>query len=420
MNKYLFVLLFSITPLYTLLAIQVPVLYDTIYSPDIASLKCHVSGLPMSMPVFEIGSGSGISIYFDDLRSGSHRYKYELIHMDKNWHKDELDEIDYIDGFNRSEIRDYAYSTNRNADFTFYKFYLPNNDIRLTKSGNYIMHVYEELKRGQPEYIFTRRIFVVDPKVKINALFARPTDALKYRTNQEIDLEVSNKGFPIYNSREEVTCAVMQNGRWSTLISNLKQNRDKTEALVFDYIDKVSFPAGKEFRIFDTRTLLIRSRFVKKITDTKDDIIVTLYNDKLRSLTNFVSEQDANGNYIIANSDYPDENRSAEYTWVDFTLESPEFEKYKVYIIGALSDWQCKEPLLMKYDKVTNTYLGSAFLKQGYYNYTYVIQDAFGQTSSSPIDGDWYETENDYQIMVYYRPFGSRYDQLIAFQTAKP
>lgn len=249
---------------------------------------------------------------------------------------------------------------------------------------------------------------------------ARPTDALKYRTHQEIDLEVSNKGFPIYNSREEVTCAVMQNGRWPTLISDLKQNRDKTETLVFDYFDKVSFPAGKEFRVFDTRTLLIRSRFIKKITDTKDDIIVTLYNDKLRSLTNFVSEQDANGNYIIGNNDYPDADRSAEYTWVDFTLESPELNKFKVYIIGAFTDWQCKEAFQMKYDQATNMYLGSAYLKQGYYNYTYVVQDAFGQTSSSPIDGDWYETENDYQVMVYYHPFGSRYDQLIAFQTAKP
>lgn len=420
MNKFLIILLFltSLGPIQV--EAQIPMSRDTIYSGDISSLKCHVTGLPLSMPVIELGSEATISIYFDDLRSGSHRYKYELIHVDKNWHKDQLEEIDYVDGFNRSEIRDYAYSTNRNADYTHYKFNLPNNDLKLTKSGNYILHVYEEIRRDQREYIFTRRILVVDPKVKVSPIFVRPVDALKYRSNQELDLEVSNKGFPIYNSREEVTCAVMQNGRWSTMISDLKQNREKTETLVFDYFDKVSFPAGKEFRIFDIRSLLIRSRFVKKITSTKEDIIITLYNDKIRNLSTFVTEQDADGNYIIGNNDYPDENRSSEYVWVDFTLESPEFTPFKVYLIGAFSDWQCKEQYLMKYDASTNTYLGSAFLKQGYYNYTYAIQDAYGNVASSPIDGDWYETENEYQIFVYYHPFGSRYDQLIAFQTARP
>ena len=147
---------------------------------------------------------------------------------------------------------------------------------------------------------------------------------------------------------------------------------------------------------------------------------MTLYTDKIRNLINFVAEKDANGNYLIGNNDYPDDSRSAEYVWVDFTLESPQLSEFNVYIVGAFNDWQCKDAFKMKYDPATNAYLGSAFLKQGYYNYTYVVQDSYGNTSSSPIDGDWYETENDYQLMVYYRPFGSRYDQLIAFQTSKP
>ena len=394
--------------------------YDTIYSYDIASLKCHVSGLPLSMPVYELNTGGTISISYDDLRSGSHRYRYELIHMDKDWKQDQLDEIEYIDGFNRSEIRDYTYSTNRNIDYTHYTFYLPNNDLRFKISGNYLLRVYEEIKRGHRDYIFTRRILVVDPKVRLHALFARPTDALKYRTHQEVDFEISIKGFPIYNPREEVTCAVMQNGRWSTLISDLKQNRDKTEYLVFDYFDKVSFPAGKEFRIFDIRSLLYRSRFVTKITDTKDDVIVTLREDKERGPINFIDERDANGNYLLENKDFPDGNRSSEYAWVDFTLNCPEFTNHKVYIMGAFADWQCKEPYLMKYDAASGAYLGSAYLKLGYYNYTYAVQDRSGAFTFSPIDGDWYETENEYQIMVYYRPFGGRYDQLIAFQTSIP
>lgn len=393
---------------------------DTIYSPDIASVRCHVAGLPLSMPVLELDGGSTLSISFDDLRSGTHRYKYEVLHMDMNWKKDELEEYDFIDGFNRSEIRNYSYSTNRNLDYTHYRLELPNNDLRLKISGNYLMHVYEELRKGQRTYLFTRRILVVEPKVKVNTYFVRPTDGLKYRTHQEIDFEISVKGFQVYNSRQEITCAVMQNGRWATAIEGLKQNRDKPEHLVFDYIDKVSFPAGKDFRFFDTRSLEFRTRFVKKITENQNEIIVTLYDDKTREFFNFVDERDANGNFLIDNQDRPNANLSAEYVWVDFTLKSPEFFDQKVYLIGAFTDWQCKDPYLMKYDEKSQSYLGSALLKQGYYNYGYVVMGKGGDFSASPVDGDWYETENEYQILVYYRPFGARYDRLIAFHSAKP
>ncbi|MDZ4707755.1 MAG: DUF5103 domain-containing protein [Saprospiraceae bacterium] len=400
--------------------LSVPANTDTIYSEDIASVLCHVAGLPLSMPVIELGGGASLSISFDDLRSGSHRYKYEVIHTDMNWNKDELDEYDYIDGFNRSEIRTYAYSTNRNLDYTHYRFELPNNDLRLKISGNFLLHVYEELRKGQRIYLFTRRIMVVEPKVKVNTIFVRPTDGLKYRSHQEIDFEISVKGFPVYNSRQEITCTVMQNGRWSTAVTGLKQNRDKPELLVFDFIDKVSFPAGKEFRFFDIRSLEFRTRFVKKITENANEIIVTLNDDKVRDLFNFLDDQDANGRYIIENQDRPDPRLSSEYVWVDFTLKSPEFFDQQVYLMGTFTDWQCKSPFLLKYDDQSRAYLGSALLKQGYYNYGYVVAGKGGDFSASPIDGDWYETENDYQVLVYYRPFGARYDRLIAFHTAKP
>jgi len=397
-----------------------PANIDTIYSMDISTVLCHVAGLPLSMPVMELDGGASLSISFDDLRSGSHRYKYEVIHTDMNWVKDELDEYDYIEGFNRSEIRTYAYSTNRNLDYTHYRFELPNNDLRLKISGNYVLHVYEELRKGQRVYLFTRRIMIVEPKVKVNTIFVRPTDGLKYRSHQEIDFEISVKGFPIYNSRQEITCTAMQNGRWATAISGLKQNRDKPEHLVFDYIDRVSFPAGKEFRFFDIRSLEFRTRFVKKITENANEIIVTLNEDKTRDLFNFLDDKDANGKFLIDNQDRPDPALSSEYVWVDFTLRSPEFFDQQVYLMGSFTDWQSKSSFLMKYDEKSQAYLGSALLKQGYYNYGYMVAGKAGDWSASPIDGDWYETENDYQIMVYYRPFGARYDRLIAFHTAKP
>lgn len=396
-----------------------PVPFDTIYNKDIATLKFHAAESPLA--IASVPMHGSLILQFDDLRSGNRRYRYEIIHCDRNWKKDELNEYEYIHGFNRSLIKDFSFSTNRNQDYTFYSLTIPNNDCSLKVSGNYLIHIYEDLGKGNRDYIFTRRFMLYDQKISIEPNFVRPSDISKYRTNQEIDIEVFIKEFPIYQSRNEIFLSVMQNGRWNTLISNLTQNRDKTDYLVFDYIDKISFEAGKEFRFFDIRSLNFRSRFVKKITKNTDETIVTLNIDKVRTEFNFVNERDANGNYVIGNSDLPnsDFNISSEYAWVDFTLQSPEFDQNKVFLIGSFSDWQCKEENLMKYDLATQSYLGSVYLKQGYYNYAYAVMDRQGHFDISTVDGDFYETENDYQFMVYYRPFGTRYDQLISYLQVK-
>jgi hypothetical protein len=397
----------------------IPINIDTIYHKDIASLRLASVGAPLSIAVIELNTDATLMLQFDDLRSGNRRYRYEIFHADKNWNIDDLNEIDYIQGFNRSQIKTFAYSTNRNIDYTHYSLRIPNTDWQPKISGNYIMHVYEDLGKDQREYIFTRRFMIYDKKVTIQPLLVRPTDLSKYRTHHELDVHVNIKDFPIYNSRIEITLSVMQNGRWCTLIGDIKQNRDKVDHLVFDYLDKISFPAGKEFRYFDIRSLRFRSRFVKKITENMDETIVTLTADKIRDQFNYITDLDADGNYMLFNNDRPEGHISSEYAWVDFTLQSPEFSDNKVYIIGAFTDWQCKEDFLMKYDLASSSYIGSAFLKQGYYNYAYAVMDKQGNFNLSVVDGDWYETENEYQFMLYYRPFGTRYDQLIAFKTLK-
>ncbi len=429
-----------------------PVNYDTIYAPDIASVKCHIRGLPLSMPVIQLTSTSALDIYFDDLLASDHRYRYEIVHVDRTWHRDDLAEMEYLEGFNRSEIRNRTYSTNRNVDYTHYRFTIPNNDIKLTKSGNYLLHVYEEVKRGERTYIFTRRILVSDPKVLISHMVSRANGSDHYRTHQEVDFEINSKGTTIYNANQEIRASVMQNGNWSTLISDIKHNREKPDMLVYDFTDKVSFAAGKQFRYFDIRSVDMRLRSVKKITENTDETIITLENDKTRIQSNYMSYVDINGSYVIDNfriagfnivgnrkledsvrliysqqllavdnaSSRSNANNSSEYVWVDFTLLHDEMPGLQVYVVGQMTDWQCKNHFMMKYDPITKAYLGSALLKQGFYNYQYAVKDIkSSEVTTSILEGDWSETENEYQILVYYRPFGARYDQLIGFQTAR-
>jgi hypothetical protein len=55
-------------------------------------------------------------------------------------------------------------------------------------------------------------------------------------------------------------------------------------------------------------------------------------------------------------------------------------------------------------------------LKQGFYNYAYVLvspQD--GKVNETYFEGSFFNTENHYEIIVYYRPVGSRTDLIVGY-----
>ena len=85
-----------------------------------------------------------------------------------------------------------------------------------------------------------------------------------------------------------------------------------------------------------------------------------------------------------------------------------------------MTDWKLKEEFRMVYNNRINGYICKALLKQGYYEYEYVLSPN-KKSRDKPLythtetEGDWYETENQYTILIYYHPLGERYDQLIGY-----
>ncbi len=70
----------------------------------------------------------------------------------------------------------------------------------------------------------------------------------------------------------------------------------------------------------------------------------------------------------------------------------------------------------MIFNAATGTYEGSALLKMGVYNYAYVTLNRLDHSSGPSFEfteGNYFETENNYDILVYYRPLGGRADQLV-------
>jgi hypothetical protein len=391
------------------------IVYDNaVYVNHIKSVKLTHAGLETSYPIIDLGTRyqGRLELSFDDLEGGYKRYTYKIIHCDKDWFPSlGLNEIEYLEGFNNEEIEEYAYSSNGYSEYTNYRLIIPNDNIRWTLSGNYLLVVTDDDIQVP---VITRRFMVTENLVNIGFELIKPRDVRKFDTHQEIKMTVSYKNFKINQPRIELYATVLQNGNWNSAKTNLTATYERGESIIFDQYDYISFPALKEFRNFDIRPLGYTTEFVTSIDQDETETTVLIDLNKKRTTRNFVHELDANGFFIIDNDRYPDPHVSSEYCKVIFNLQSAYKYDEELYIIGAFSDWQAKEEYRLEYDALKNLYLGQAYFKQGYYDYMFALQNENGLLDVEAVEGSWFETENDYQILIYFREFGSFYDRIIS------
>lgn len=423
---------------------------DHVYADYIRSVNLHIPGVLVSFPIVTLGSGA-LTLSFDDVEGGTRDFMYSVVHCNADWTPSDLSEMEYMDGFNEEIIREFEFSFNTLADFTHYRVTIPNQDFKFTKSGNYLLKVYDT--EDDKLLVLTRRFMVVESGFSVSAQVRSSSIVKKARTHHEIDFNVIHKGIQINNPREEVKVTVMQNGRWDNAITNIPPQYIKGEKLVYEFLDKITFPAGKEFRYFDIRSLRYRGGNVRSVEEYDDGYDVTLIMDRMRGYSEYYNLRDLNGGFVIGNIDNNDgptvslsdsdteESRSAkmailrrqvienaesnnlesDYANVLFSLEmnQPIYDK-DVYIFGALTDWKIDERFKMTYQEAVRAYVADVNIKQGYYNYVYATVPRKGEKipNIEELEGNWFEAENQYTILVYFRPFGAQYDRLMAAYTA--
>lgn len=392
---------------------------DYIYKDNIKSVQFHIDGLFTSYPIIDLGANAALAFSFDDIDADVKNYTYTLVHCDQDWRPSNLSEMEYIDGFVEDRIDAYEFSFKTITPFTHYRLYLPNQNQAFTKSGNYLLKVYED--EGEKTLAITRRFVVVEPVVRIAPQMVRPSTVSKMRTHQELDFVVDFDRLNIRSPQQEVRATVLQNGRWDNAVYNVAPLFFRGTQLIFDYQDKIVFPAGKEFRYLDLRSLRTRSENIAEIQQLNNTIDVLLYKDEKRFDKVYLNRRDLNGQFVIESFDQQDYELSGNYADVLFTLYSPEpLYDYDIYLFGELSDWRADERFKMAYNNSVNGYVAKVKLKQGYYDYAYaaVKRDAKQKTPDlGEIEGHWYETENQYTVLIYYRPFGERYDRVIGAVT---
>lgn len=388
------------------------------FNENIKTILMHRNGFELSNPVISLNADAGLILKFDDLSGEVKNYYYTIIHCDANWNESFLIQEDYLDGFVENPVDDYERSFNTTFEYVNYQLLLPNEDVRFKISGNYVVLVYEE---GDKENIvFSRRFHIMEPIVGIEGTVRRATlDAFKGE-NHEVDFTIFHDNLEIINPHDEVKVVIMQNNRWDNAITNLKPLYIRNKALVYDYNRENVFQAGNEFRYFDIRTVRIPGENVLSTDFHRPYYHKTLMTDEIRSNKKFFSYKEMNGKYTVESQDPEVEyfDTECDYNFVHFSLPLESILLGgSVNVFGALTNWNANKSNEMTWNFDTSQYELTLLLKQGYYNFQYVyVPQGSTVADHKNLEGSFWETENDYQIFVYYKDRSMRYDRLVGYR----
>jgi hypothetical protein len=389
------------------------------YVEQVQTVLFHPLGEQLLDPVIDMHDQEKLLLSFDLLGDLASVFQYTIIHCSHNWEPSDIQPSQYINGYHEDEIRDYRFSVNTLTPYIHYRLEFPTNNLVPTISGNYLLVVYDQyLSEGN--ILFTRRFQVVDQKAGIGARVAhRPRNPAYTTKKHQLDIEVRLEGVFNLNPNESIKLVIKQNGRDDNAIYNLKPSHIYNDKLTFEYSEETVFDGGNQFRNFDMKSFKYQSERIQAIFMQNEHYEVRLWPDERRTFSSYVTEPDLHGRkYIQARSDQMTDIEG-DYAWVEFFLEYPApLTHGDVYIIGALNDFNLDAKSRMNYNYRLKGYMASLFLKQGYYNYMYGILER-GETTAdiTLIEGDHWETQNEYTIMVFYRRPGTSYDQLIGYHS---
>lgn len=382
---------------------------DLVNPPEyIKSIQFSSSENGVFTPIVKLGGQLYFS--FDDLEADEKDYYYEIKHYDKNWQESDLVSSEYINGYNKEQIRDYENSFNTLQDYTHYQLKIPNEFTRIKISGNYIINILNDYD----EIIFSRYFIVYEPVTTVGVSVHRSRDVTYIDSQQSVQFIISHPDFYINNPREEIYPVVIQNGDLNTRISGLTPQFIRNEQLIYKYDAETSFWGGNEFLYFDTKEIRMANMNIAKVESGPHLYHSYLYTDIIRAYDAYTYYPDVNGNFVIRNLGADDSSIEADYTRVFFNLKAEESLLGKnIYIYGNFNDYQFDENNQLTYHPDTNTFETDILLKQGFYNYTYALLNEDNQIDLTTINGSFDETENEYQVLVYYSKYGSKYDRVI-------
>lgn len=413
MPKYLYACLLILTGLSCFA--QQPVYDNYVYRHNIKSVQFHNTAKEGSFPLINLRSNEQVFLAFDDLEGGSRNYSYTIEHCDAEWNSSRLSPTEYLQSFSEDRIMDYRYSSNTLQKYIHYELKLPNQNIAPKIPGNYLLKVYED--GDQSKLIITRRLYVLGARAGVSGEIVPSNNTALRQTNQKINFQVDYAGLTVQNPYNDIRVLVMQNARTATAQMNTRPTYIRGSQLIYNDYNINDFSGGNEFRHFDTRTLRLNTDRTGRIyRDTANTVM--LLGDPVRDQPNYTFQYDNDGAFFIINQDGRDARTDGDYVHTYFSLAANKTASDgAAYIVGQFNNYRIDERSKMDFDATKNRFYINLFLKQGVYDYEYVwVDKTTNKADDTIIEGSHFETENDYQLLVYYRPVGARWDELIGYR----
>lgn len=390
---------------------------DKVFMTSIRTVKLFPQNNQMALPIIGLNSGDQLELHFDDVGAYPKNYFYTYQLCNADWTEAQWSPFDYIRGFQQNRISQYRVSSIAQVQYVHYQAVLPERSAVPTRSGNYILKVFQDADTAK--LLFTKRFYVVDNKVGIAAQMQQPFSAQLNQTHQKIQLAVNTAPLSAINP-QQIQTTILQNGRWDNAAQKLQPSFIRGSLLEYNAEQDCLFPAGKEYRWLDLRSLRFESDRVERIVRTSIPVLVYAKTDAIRTSLRYLWYRDLNGFSDISTTESVNPWWQSDYAEVEFSLATNNpIPNQQVYLMGELTGNQISDSSLMEFDERKGMYYKRLLLKQGYYSYTYVTKDSKQQQAiANPAltEGNYWETENNYTILVYYRPFGGRHDELVGLR----
>lgn len=382
-----------------------------IFDPAFASLKVSCQEDFWSDPVIRNGTDTHVVVSFDEFVDEVSHLRYRLLHCNADWQPSNLVEAEYLDGFNLAPIEDYAFSYNTFVHFVNYRIVLPNEQMQPLVSGNYLLQVFPE---EEPERILLQaRFSVSEEAVAVSGSVSGITDRGVNDRYQQLQLMVDRLGFPLLNPMTDLLVTVEQNNDPTTLRTLTVPLRTEGQRMIYEHRNELIFDAGNEFRRFETVAVPLPCMRIDSSRYYSDRYTAFITPDEERT-RNYFYDQTQQGRFLIREHNSTDSDLGADYVDTQFTLRIPEQIGASVMLQGELTQALPDDKKTMVYDPMAAAYTLTLALKQGSYNYRYALKAGKGLPSPAPIEGNHYETRNEYTVRVYYRAPGSRGDRLLS------
>jgi len=380
---------------------------DPPYNIKTVSFIQNGSNVP---PIFELGSG--FTFQFDDLFGNEANYYFEIIHCDYNWIPTAIPKTDYVVGMDNQRITDFSNSFNTLQVYTYYRLTFPNQFTQLIRlSGNYMLRILNEDR----EPVFSRKFILYESHCTVGAQVKRSRNLSNIDYKQNLEFTILSNDIAFQTPLQNVKVLLLQNGNFHTEIKNIVPQYTIGNQLIYKYDKETQFWGGNEYLYFENKDIRAASNNVAKIGSNNDIYNAFLYTNAARGNQIYTNYEDVNGNFVVKNINGSNNDIEADYAWVYFTLSAPAFRMNKdIYITGMFNNYSLSPEYKMDYNNDKGVFEKAIMIKQGFTNFQYTVADKKGVVDfENAIDGNFYQTENEYTILVYYKEATDRYQRVI-------